>query len=317
MDTGVARSIAHQSHIGQRTRHGTLMSEHVERVAAAVSEEARAVAFLHDVLEKTETRLEELHVSGLTTVEREALYLLTRGDDENFDLHALRIAHAAGQAGQIARAIKLADLEDHISRKRSRHRRAALRLGAAAHPRGAGAPRRDGLVHNSPTGSSGAGPSLAGRWRHCTRPRPRGSRSCPAARSRRRSMSGWPPWRTSARTRGGWSPTHTCRAAPGGGSATCTTPCGSPRGWTPAGGIGRRAIARGLDTLEVFAGYCARPRDRAPKRSTSSPRARSATPPTAGPARPRRTMRPASACGCCRSRKRPATATWRRSTRPR
>ena len=114
MDAGVARSIAHHSHIGQRTRHGTLMSEHVERVAAAVPEDARAVAFLHDVLEKTDTPLEELRVGGLTPVEREALDLLTRRDDESFDLHALRVAHAHGPAGRIARSIKLAALEDHI-----------------------------------------------------------------------------------------------------------------------------------------------------------------------------------------------------------
>ena len=90
------------------------MTEHIERVAAAVPEEARAVAFLHDVLEKSDTRIEELDVSGLTPIEREALQLLTRGDDESFDLHALRVAHAGGSAGRIARAIKLADLEDHI-----------------------------------------------------------------------------------------------------------------------------------------------------------------------------------------------------------
>lgn len=114
MDAAVARSIAHRSHAGQRTRHGTPMSEHVERVAAAVPEEARVVAFLHDVLEKSDTGLGELQVSGLTTVEREALELLTRAEGETFDVHALRIAHAAGPSGRIARTIKLADLEDHI-----------------------------------------------------------------------------------------------------------------------------------------------------------------------------------------------------------
>jgi hypothetical protein len=114
MDALVARSIAQHSHDGQRTRHGSLMSDHVERVAAAVPEEARAVAFLHDVLEKTDTGLDELDLSGLTRVEREALDLLTCGQDESFDLHALRVAHADGPAGRIARSIKLADLEDHI-----------------------------------------------------------------------------------------------------------------------------------------------------------------------------------------------------------
>ena len=144
MDAGTARSIAHQSHVGQRTRHGSLMSEHLERVAAAVPEEARAVAFLHDVLEKTETSVEELDISGLTPVEREALDLLTRAVDESFDLHALRVAHASGVAGRIARAIKLADLEDHIgenvhTRDEPPYAWARQHILAAMHRRGEGA----------------------------------------------------------------------------------------------------------------------------------------------------------------------------------
>ena len=82
MDEAIARDIAHHSHSGQLTRHGAPMTEHVERVAAAVPEDARAVAFLHDVLEKTDLRLDELHVRGLTPTERAALDLLTRRDGE-------------------------------------------------------------------------------------------------------------------------------------------------------------------------------------------------------------------------------------------
>jgi hypothetical protein len=117
MDVGVARNIAHGSHFGQTTRHGSPMSEHIERVAAAVPEDARAVAFLHDVLEKTDTRVEELQVSGLTPVERAALDLLTRREGETFELHLLRVAHAQGPGAPMARAIKLADLEDHLAEK--------------------------------------------------------------------------------------------------------------------------------------------------------------------------------------------------------
>lgn len=115
MDVAVARTIARDSHIGQQTRHGSPMSEHVERVAAAVSEDARAVAFLHDVLEKTDTRLEDLQVSGLTSTERAALDLLTGRLDETYELHLLRIGHARGPGSAMARAIKLADLEDHLA----------------------------------------------------------------------------------------------------------------------------------------------------------------------------------------------------------
>jgi hypothetical protein len=114
MDQEIARDIAHHSHDGQLTRHGSPMTEHVDRVAAAVPGDARAVAFLHDVLEKTDTRLADLRLRGLTPTERAALDLLTRRDGETFARQTLRIGEADGPAGAIARAIKLADLEDHI-----------------------------------------------------------------------------------------------------------------------------------------------------------------------------------------------------------
>lgn len=90
------------------------MIEHVERVAAAVSQDARAVAYLHDVLEHSGTRVDELRVNGLTPVEHAALELLTRAPSESFELYTLRIAHASGEEGEIARSVKLADLEDHL-----------------------------------------------------------------------------------------------------------------------------------------------------------------------------------------------------------
>ena len=114
MDATIARDIARASHDGQLTRHGSPMTEHVERVAAAVADDERAVAFLHDVLEKSGTHVDDLHARGLTPVERAALDLLTRRDDETFERHVLRIGDADGPAGAIARRVKLADLEDHI-----------------------------------------------------------------------------------------------------------------------------------------------------------------------------------------------------------
>jgi hypothetical protein len=114
MDPVTARSIAHTSHAGQRDRRGTLRTEHVERVAASVSSEARALAFLHDVLEWTDTPYEALRADGLSDVEAAALELLTRSADEPYATHVLRIAYAEGPAGRLARAVKVADLEDHL-----------------------------------------------------------------------------------------------------------------------------------------------------------------------------------------------------------
>jgi hypothetical protein len=115
MDPRVARNIAHYSHMDDRDRFGERVIEHVERVAAAVPEEARSAAFLHDVLEQTGTSLAELSAQGLTSVEMAALKLLTRGDAETYEAYALRVAWALGPEGELARCVKLADLADHLN----------------------------------------------------------------------------------------------------------------------------------------------------------------------------------------------------------
>jgi hypothetical protein len=115
MEPSAARSIAYASHGDQRTRSGELLVEHLERVAASVPVEARSVAFLHDVLEHSPTSIHELEAQGVTQLELAAVRLLTRGPAESFEAHALRIAYAKGSAGRLARAVKLADIEDHLA----------------------------------------------------------------------------------------------------------------------------------------------------------------------------------------------------------
>jgi len=94
------------------------MFDHVERVAAAVPSDARVVALLHDVLERTDTSATDLAARGLTRIELGALRLLTRGTGEDYDVHVTRIARAEGPAGTLARVVKLADLEDHLGESR-------------------------------------------------------------------------------------------------------------------------------------------------------------------------------------------------------
>jgi hypothetical protein len=115
MDSNVARGIAHSSHLAARDSSGVPVIEHVERVAAMVPEDVRSVAFLHDVIGRTSTSVDELCEQGLTPLEKAALLLLTREPGESYELHALRIAWAGGTAGAVARAVKLADLDDHLS----------------------------------------------------------------------------------------------------------------------------------------------------------------------------------------------------------
>jgi hypothetical protein len=128
MDEFVAREIACRHHAGQYDRAGELLIEHVARVAAAVPAGAQPVAWLHDILERTAVRSAELEADGLNAVERGALELLTRSPDEPFASYMLRIVHAPGPAGDLARTVKAADLQDHIDRER------AGRVAAGAPP---------------------------------------------------------------------------------------------------------------------------------------------------------------------------------------
>jgi hypothetical protein len=110
------RSLAYAQHGDRRTAAGEPVVEHLERVAASVPPEARSVAYLHDILEHSDASVADLEAAGVTPVELQAVKLLTRHPDESFEAHALRIAYARGPAGRLARVVKLADIDDHLSR---------------------------------------------------------------------------------------------------------------------------------------------------------------------------------------------------------
>jgi hypothetical protein len=115
VNPAAARRIARTNLGGQYTRFGESVLEHVGRVAAAVPTEARAVAWLHDLFELVPFSWSELWARGLTAAEASALALLTHGENESYKAYVLRIADAQGQAGEIARVVKLADLDDHLA----------------------------------------------------------------------------------------------------------------------------------------------------------------------------------------------------------
>jgi (p)ppGpp synthase/HD superfamily hydrolase len=113
-----ARVIARRVHAGQLSRAGEPLIDHVQRVAEAVPVEARALAYLHDVLERAEHPCEQLRRLGLNNHESCVLALLTRRPKESYKRYVMRIARAPGEPGRIARTIKLADLDDHLRQRR-------------------------------------------------------------------------------------------------------------------------------------------------------------------------------------------------------
>ena len=122
-----ARLIAERAHRGSIEATGRPVILHVRRVADASPVFARAVAWLHEVLENSSVSEEELLAGGhgLTDEELRALRLLTRRSDsrseKDYLAHIGLIARASGSAGEIARTVKRLDLAD---RQRHPNRRA-------------------------------------------------------------------------------------------------------------------------------------------------------------------------------------------------
>jgi hypothetical protein len=115
IEPAIANTIASRSHRDQRTRFGDYVIDHVRRVAAAVPPDAEVTAVLHDFLECRPTATRQLWGTGLTGIEVEALKLLTHVPGEPYEAYVERIADAPGPAGQLARIVKLADLDDHLA----------------------------------------------------------------------------------------------------------------------------------------------------------------------------------------------------------
>lgn len=106
-----AAKIAEKAHAGQTDKTGQPYIEHCHRVADAVETiDQKAVAYLHDVLEKSEgwsrDRLEE---AGFGPSIVSAVDALTRRPEED-DLAFVRRA----AANPVALAVKRADLADNL-----------------------------------------------------------------------------------------------------------------------------------------------------------------------------------------------------------
>lgn len=102
--------IATNAHRGQLGKDGRPYIEHCERVAMRVEPALRPIAYLHDVLEKSEGwTIDRLRLDGFPEAMIEAIDALTRRTDED---DAAFIRRAA--SNPLARPVKRADLEDNL-----------------------------------------------------------------------------------------------------------------------------------------------------------------------------------------------------------
>jgi hypothetical protein len=112
-----AIEFALRAHAGQVDRAGEPYILHPLRVMVNVEPRYRRVAVLHDVVEDTAVDFEWVTADlGLEEWETHALYLLTRSEGIIYSHYIDRIRTADGPEGAAARVVKLADLNDNMTR---------------------------------------------------------------------------------------------------------------------------------------------------------------------------------------------------------
>jgi len=113
-----AEVVARSAHGAQKDRFGIPYTAHLERVAAAAGEDARDVAWLHDVLEDTYLKEIDLLRLGIAREVVEVVVLLSRRYDHTY---AEFIERVKDSQNALAIRVKIADLKDHL-REETLHR---------------------------------------------------------------------------------------------------------------------------------------------------------------------------------------------------
>ena len=102
----IARAIAERAHAGQVDKAGKPYIGHPAHVAVSVEgDKAKAVAWLHDVVEDTPMTLDDLRAAGIDDEVLAALELLTHDKTVPYMEYV-----AAIRENDLARTVKLADL---------------------------------------------------------------------------------------------------------------------------------------------------------------------------------------------------------------
>ena len=103
----LALSIARQAHEGQLDKEGVDYIEHPIYVASQVdTEEEKAVALLHDVIEDSSVTAEELLNAGLPETVVTAVQILSKKKGQDYQTYLKTV-----KSNPLARVVKLADLK--------------------------------------------------------------------------------------------------------------------------------------------------------------------------------------------------------------
>lgn len=110
----IAYEIAQKAHAGQVDKAGMDYIKHPEAVASFVNtNEEKATAYLHDVLEDTEITANDLLSAGIPHKVVEAVQVLTKEKYTPYFEYLSRV-----KENSLARTVKLADLKHNSDRSR-------------------------------------------------------------------------------------------------------------------------------------------------------------------------------------------------------
>ncbi len=110
----IAKQIAIKAHQGQFDKADQPYITHPEFVASQVTgDEAKAVAWLHDVVEDTPVTFDDLRAAGLSENVIAGIDAITKREGEDYETYLERVA-----ANPLARAVKLADLTHNMDTRR-------------------------------------------------------------------------------------------------------------------------------------------------------------------------------------------------------
>lgn len=110
----LAIQIATKAHAGQVDRGGHPYIQHPQAVAASVtSTEHKIVAYLHDVVEDTEVRLEDLQKMGFPPRIVKAIGILTKPKQMRYLDYIAKV-----KEDELARVVKVADLHNNMDLSR-------------------------------------------------------------------------------------------------------------------------------------------------------------------------------------------------------
>jgi len=132
IETAIA--VASAAHMGQVDKNGEPYIFHPIRVMLAqTTTETQIVGVMHDMIEDTDTSLNDVYSFGFDDDIVLALNAITRRDDEDYFVYVKRAC-----SNPIARPVKIADLRDNLrassddADRRARYTKALELIGEAA-----------------------------------------------------------------------------------------------------------------------------------------------------------------------------------------